>query len=204
MKKLEQDLRNYLGDKFDKCMRNTESIARVVAKFAHRGQVRENGTEYFKHPESLAKHYRSLAKLDDVLFDEVNLNIYHIPYEGVVELCYLHDVLEDTIYTNEDIKDLFINLGKGDYHKEYIETPLLLITHNKTEPYESYIAKVITNIRSALVKFLDLYDNLYPFSLKHLGDKELDRMQRYCKYLKVINDEYGFIEFFNYYNRMVR
>ena len=41
---------------------------------------------------------------------------------------------------------------------------------------------------------LDLNDNIDIFGLGSYEDKEDDRMHRYAKYRKMINDEYHFVE----------
>ena len=63
---------------------NTSQIikAHEIAKMAHFGQVDRAGIEYIKHPETVA----SFVKTDE---------------EKAV--AYLHDVIEDTPYTEEQL-----------------------------------------------------------------------------------------------------
>ena len=144
----------------------------------------------------MTMHYRDITGLNDEGYDDYDKEFViaiGIPVDGVQELCLLHDVVEDTEYLEEDIEDVYESAGLGRFYKLYIKEPLKLITHDKSEPYEIYIQKVIKHPTSALVKFLDLIDNSYPLTLDRLGDKEVDRLQRYASYMKTINDKYSFI-----------
>ena len=62
------------------------AAARLIAKLAHAGQVDKAGNDYFSHPEAVA------AMLDT-------------PKEKVVG--YLHDTVEDTDVTVEEIREIF-------------------------------------------------------------------------------------------------
>ena len=84
------------------------------AQKAHEGQVDKSGAQYFLHPVRVS--YR--ASTDD---------------EKVVAL--LHDVLEDTHYTVEDIKREVTN-------NECIIQALELLNHDKSVPYFDYVRKI--------------------------------------------------------------
>ena len=195
MLRLEANLRNYYGDEeYEKQLATSVTIARMISQFAHRDQKRLDSSPYYNHPYSMAVTFRYLTCMDNPHFDSDKLYSYDIPYDGVIELCLLHDVVEDTEYTEDEIADIFYDNGLETYYNLYIKEPLHLIAHDKSEPYPVYIEKVCKNPISAMVKMLDLQNNLEPFSLDVLGDKELKRAQDYYKYIKVINDEYHFIE----------
>ena len=171
----------------------TADIARVIARFAHSGQVRDNGSNYFEHPSRCVRMIEDLLFCEDpdsrLLVVEDNL-----PRQGLIEVAYLHDVVEDTEITHQNIKNIFYSYGYDEYFDKYIDEPLRLITHDKKESYDVYIEKVLKNPTSAFVKMVDLIDNLNLFGLKKLGDKEYERAQRYLYYYKLINDKYHFIE----------
>lgn len=169
-------------------------IAFAIACIAHDGQTRENGDSYLCHPERLVDHFKWLIRSykDKRIHEEV-LVLNGLPYYGVAEVSYLHDVVEDTDITHEQIKEIFDEYGFGGFFNEFIDEPLRLISHDKSEPYEIYIKKVMTNPISAFVKLLDLSDNLNPFGLMHLGEKEVERSKRYLDYFKMINDKYLFL-----------
>ena len=171
----------------------TIDVARVIARFAHSGQRRDNGTPYFDHP------CRCVDMINDLLFPDDQEPGYivvedNLPRKGLLELAYLHDVVEDTEITHQNIKSIFSAYGYDELFDKYIDEPLRLITHNKEESYDVYIENVLSNPASAFVKMVDLMDNLNLFGLSKLGDKEYERAQRYLRYYKTINDKYHFIE----------
>ena len=172
--------------------KSTKWIAYVIGDMAHIGQFRDNGHHYFTHPKHCVSMFYDLVSIEGWVRDRVLLE-HDIPY-GIVELSYLHDVVEDTVLTHQDVKDIFTELGYRDFFEEYIDESLKLITHDKSEDYDTYIDKVMGNPLSAFVKMLDLTDNMNLFGLGMLGDKELERVNMYAKYFKMINDKYHYLE----------
>ena len=85
------------------------AAARLIAKLAHTGQVDKAGNDYFSHPEAVA------AMLDT-------------PQEKVVG--YLHDTVEDTQVTVEEIREIF-----GDE----IANAVALMTHSEGVSYMDYV-----------------------------------------------------------------
>ncbi len=173
-------------------------VAQEIAFYAHYGQRRLNSDMYIVHPDNVLKLYRKFVGIieddyfcldSDLLCRECN-----VPYEGVQEVCLLHDVLEDSSVTIEEISELFEEVGLKTHFDLYIKTPLLLITHDKSDDYDKYIEKLIEHPTSALVKMLDMTDNMNPTTLHYFGEKELDRIMMYSKYCKAINDRYHFTE----------
>ena len=201
MLRLEKELREKLKDNYDFHMASSVGIAKEIAKHAHKNQKRLCGAPYILHPYRVADTFMQLASIDGKHFDYDELRSFGIQPEGVLEAAWLHDVLEDTEYTAEEIKDIYKNQELEVFFKLYIENPLLLITHDKKEPYPLYIEKVCQNPTSALVKLLDLNDNTCILELNELGNYEVDRIHRYALYSKRINDQYHFIERLNAYNR---
>ena len=191
-------------EEFDK---HSVYIAMEIALYAHRGQIRENGEEYVHHPISCLNLYRNLVgiKQGDPFCIDVNLMYeYGVPYDGVQEVCLLHDVLEDTNISIEEIKEIYNELELGRHFEMYIYKPLQLITHDKDVPYPEYINIVMKHPTSALVKMLDLVDNSNLMTLSTLDAKKLDRSINYMKYIKVINDKYHFVEHINEYMTKMR
>ena len=201
MLRLEKELREELKDNYEKYMTSSVRIAREIAIYAHRDQKRLSGAPYFLHPYRMADTFIQLTSTDGKNIDFDAMYDLGIQPEGTIEVCLMHDVLEDTDYTIEEIRDIYETQGLGVYYTLYIERPLLLITHDKKEPYASYIEKVCENPISAMVKFLDLNDNACVLELDKLTNFEIDRMHKYALYMKRINDQYHFIEKLNGYNR---
>lgn len=183
-------------------IRNTEEelfgdsvkLAKTISQFAHLGQQRLNGENYYHHPYRMVKKYYILiTHMGGVPFSNRTIKGLHIPTHGVTEVAFLHDVVEDTDITHEDIRDLYYECGFQNDFDLFIDQPLRLITHDKSEPYESYIEKVKTNQIASLVKMLDLSDNLDLFGLQGMREKELTRAINYVKYFKSINDKHKFL-----------
>jgi len=124
-----------------------------IAVTAHAGQTDKNGGPYVTHP------LRLMAAVD-----------------GDAARCaaVLHDVVEDTSVTLEDLR------------REGISEPVLaavaLLTHDKSTPYVDYVIRCSGNPIARQVKLADLTDNsrperamIRPASI----DRDLARIARY-------------------------
>lgn len=67
---------------------------------------------------------------------------------------FLHDVVEDTDYTFDDLKDMGFS--------EHVVSTLRMLTHDKSVPYMDYIASIMAsgNATAKAVKLNDLHHNL--------------------------------------------
>ncbi len=183
---------------------STIRLSTEIAKEAHAGQKRVNGEDYFYHPHRCYSRYCSLVNaFADALPNTSRLYELGIPFEGVQEVCLLHDVIEDSKWTIDNIEKRFIKIGKQDYFVKYIKEPLSKITHNKEMDYPSYIKICMENPTSALCKMLDLEDNLDVFSLDVFDEKNYQRAQGYLSYIHFINSKYKFIEKFHEYSKSI-
>lgn len=199
-----KDIKNYLinnvgytKDNFNNI--NSIFLANAIMLYAHRNQTRENGENYAMHP---LRCYQTLTNLIDYPnVDKRKLAANNIPYDGALELCLLHDVVEDSDITFDELKEMFAINNLKSYYENYIETPLHLITHDKKVPYEIYINICMEHPTSALVKFLDLLDNINFTSLKTFDQKNYERCQSYLKYAFTINNKYHFVENFQLYRQ---
>lgn len=201
---LKRIIRYYISDEIKNIDINCINISLMISKYAHQNQTRENGELYCNHPYNLFKRYTELLNINYSNINEENvkiLNKYEIPFYGVLEVTLLHDVIEDSIFTIEDVKSIFEEADLIDYYNEYIELPLKLITHNKDESYDVYINKILDNPISAFVKMLDLEDNSRLFSLNSIIEKKIDRTKRYIDYFYIINNKYHFVEKIYEYKR---
>ena len=88
--------------------KDTKWAAYVIGDMAHIGQERDNGHHYFTHPKHCVNLFYDLVSINGWVRDSV-LTEHGIP-RGIVELSYLHDVVEDTELTHEDIKDIFTEI----------------------------------------------------------------------------------------------
>ena len=99
----------------------------------------------------------------------------------------LHDILEDTDTTIDELKGLGID-------DEIIES-IVAITRNEEESYREYIVRVSNNSIAKKVKILDLEDNMnIGRFIKHNLEIPKSLMERYSEALKFLcgfNENYG-------------
>ncbi len=104
--------------------------ARLVSRLAHKDQTDKSGVPYYLHPANVASQLNT-------------------PMEKVVG--YLHDVLEDTDVTEQELYSVF-----GEKVTEYVK----LMTHPKDVPYLDYIKKLADDPVTRHVKMADLRHNM--------------------------------------------
>ncbi len=180
-----------------KCDDSSVCLAMEIMEYAHRNQQRENGEPYSNHPTRCMRFYRDLIGVGGDGKQEMDKDMLYqngIPFDGVQEVCLLHDVVEDTDFTLDELRDIYAECGFEKYFDMYMRKPLEYITHDKSVDYKDYILKCLKNPTSALVKMIDLQDNLFVLDLVELTEKKYERAQRYLSYIYFINDVYHFIE----------
>ncbi|MFY0573505.1 HD domain-containing protein [Cystobacter fuscus] len=121
-----------------------------LAVRAHRGQLDKAGQPYILHP------LRVMARLDTET-------------ERVVAL--LHDVVEDTPYTLERLREL----GYG----EDVLGALERLTKAEGEDYAAFIERVRPHPLARRVKLADLEDNMDVRRLPAVTAKDAERLARY-------------------------
>ena len=127
---------------------------------AHKDQVDKSGLPYVFHPFHLAEQ----------MTDEVTT---------VVAL--LHDVVEDTAYTLEDLR------GMG-FPAEALEA-LALLTHDEAVPYMDYVAGIKENPVAKAVKLADLRHNSDLSRLERVDRKALARVEKYRSAIALLEKE---------------
>lgn len=125
--------------------------AELIATLAHKGQFDEAGVPYIEHPRTVA-------------------GFLHTPEEKIVG--FLHDVMEDTDVTEADLRPIF-----GDR----ITDALLLMTHDKSEPYFDYVERLSHNPLARKVKLADLTHNMDLTRIKVITEKVRERNKKYHK-----------------------
>jgi (p)ppGpp synthase/HD superfamily hydrolase len=92
----------------------------------------------------------------------------------------LHDVVEDTDYTFEDLQ-------KQGFPEEIIAA-LRCLTKGKEESYDDYISRIKTNKLAIAVKLNDLEDNM---DVRRMPVMEVKDVGRFNKYLKAYHQLVG-------------
>ena len=117
---------------------------------AHKNQTDKSGLPYVFHPFHLAE------SMDD-------------------EICcvcaLLHDVVEDTDITFEDLCDM-------GFPREVIE-PLKLLTHSPEVAYMDYVRQIATNPTARKVKIADLLHNSDVSRYDVMDERAVKRLEKY-------------------------
>ena len=122
----------------------------LLAVEAHRGQVDKVGQPYILH------ELRVMFSLDS-------------EKEKIVGV--LHDVVEDTKYTLDDLR------GMG--YAEDVLAALDCLTKREGERYEAFIERIKQNPIARRVKIADLQDNLDLTRLAEITQKDVERLKKY-------------------------
>jgi hypothetical protein len=91
----------------------------------------------------------------------------------------LHDVVEDSDWTFEDL------LADG-FSSEVIEALKSVTKISDNEGYDSFIQRAIRNPIGHKVKIADLRDNLDVTRISDITDKDVKRINKYKKALKIL------------------
>ena len=132
-------------------MSNLES-AIAIATRAHQGQLDKAGAPYILHPLRVMQHMDS---------------------EEAKMVAVLHDVVEDTSVTLEELRA--INFS------ETVVDAVDSLTRRAEESYEAFIERVKLNSLARKVKLADLEDNMDLQRLQHITDRDKQRWHRYAK-----------------------
>lgn len=131
--------------------------ALCIAYKAHEGQVDKTGVPYIFHPFHLAESMTD---------------------ENSTIVALLHDVIEDTDWTIDDLEKEGFN--------EDILTALKLMTHNPAEPYMNYISRLSTCPVARQVKLADLYHNSDRTRVENPDEKMLKRWEKYDRAIQLL------------------
>ena len=133
------------------------SVALKIAMDAHEGQTDKGGKPYILHPLAVAAQSRSYDEFVTAL---------------------LHDVLEDSAYTEEDLRAAGI--------PEHILRALAHLTHRKDEPYLDYVRRIGTDPLARAVKLADLRHNSDLSRLPAVTDADRERVKKYQAAMEIL------------------
>ncbi len=126
---------------------------------AHKEQTDKTGLPYVFHPFHLAEQMQT---------------------EETVIAALLHDVVEDTDFTIQDIAEM-------GFPKDVLDA-LALLTHDKSIPYPDYVARIKGNPIAKAVKLADLKHNSDLSRLDTVDEAALQRVEKYRKAAELLNN----------------
>jgi (p)ppGpp synthase/HD superfamily hydrolase len=145
-------------------MATIERALQIAAK-AHEGQKDKEGLPYILHP------LRVMAQVEGI--------------EAQI-VAVLHDVVEDTSVTLEDLRD-------AGFSPEILKA-VQCVTHHKAEPYAQYVVRCRHNPLARQAKLADLQDNCRLTRVMLRGaqiERDVKRIRRYVLSYKFLTDQIG-------------
>ena len=137
---------------------NTKKALKLCFE-AHKEQLDKSKMPYVFHPFHLAEG------MDD---------------EKTTIAALLHDIVEDTEYTFEDLE-------KMGFESEVIDA-LKLLTHGGNVNYFDYVRKIKENPIAKKVKLADLAHNSDLTRLDNIDEKALKRREKYIEAIKILEE----------------
>jgi len=130
-----------------------------IALKAHSGQTDKAGKAYILHP------LRLMAKM---------------PTDEEKAVALLHDVIEDSDFTEQDLLDAGI--------PNNVVTAVKTLSKKSGENYQQFIGRVLENKLAAKIKKVDIEDNINVLRLNTLSVTDLERVAKYHKAWCKINE----------------
>jgi len=124
---------------------------------AHKKQVDKSGMPYVFHPFHLAEQMQT---------------------EETTVVALLHDLVEDTDYTIEDL----VSMG----FSKNITDAIALMTHADDVAYMDYVRRIKNNPIAKVVKLADLKHNSDLTRLDVVDEKALKRKEKYLEAIKIL------------------
>ena len=126
---------------------------------AHKDQLDKSGMPYVFHPFHLAEQMDT---------------------EESVTVALLHDVIEDTDLSLEDLRQMG--------YPTAVINALALMTHEPDISYMDYVARISTNELATKVKLADLRHNSDLSRLDKVDEKAIARVEKYAKAIRLLEN----------------
>ena len=134
-------------------------IALKLCFEAHKDQIDKSGMPYVFHPFHLAEQMAD---------------------ENTTIVALLHDVIEDTEYTLDDLRKFGF--------AEDVLSAISLMTHADDVTYMEYVAKIKTNPIAKAVKLADLKHNSDLSRLDRITQKDEERAKKYKQAIELLEN----------------
>ncbi len=139
---------------------NATKMALKLCFEAHKEQTDQSGIPYVFHPFHLAEQMTD---------------------EDSTIVALLHDVIEDTDYTLDDLKSMGFS--------QRVLDALALLTHAPDTPYEDYLRAIKTNELAKTVKIADIKHNSDSSRLEP-NDPRIEYWQKkYSRAMEIVTEE---------------
>ena len=135
----------------------TLETAIAIAVAAHTGQIGKDGLPYILHPLAVMDKMQTLTGK---------------------AIAVLHDTVEDTSVTFSYLRELGF--------EEKIVVAIDYLTRREGESYETFIVRCSDNEFARQVKVWDLRHNMHLERLIDIKEKDLERVAKYHKALKLL------------------
>jgi len=145
-----------------KSMMNFDELrenAMQIAIKVHRGQLDKGGNDYINHPVRVER--RCICQEDRLV-------------------ALLHDTIEDGNIASEYL----LLVG---FSQEVVDA-VLSVSRKRGEDYFEFIQRCKANPIGRRVKICDLEDNMDITRLKELTEKDIERLKKYHKAYKMLNE----------------
>lgn len=126
--------------------------AMILAAKGHMGQLDKGGHPYILHPIRVMLQCKTIE-------------------EKTVAM--LHDLLEDTEYTEDDLRE--------EGFPEEVVAAVVCLTKTEGEEYTDYVERICKDKLAARVKLADLMDNMDLNRLPGLTPKDFQRLEKYLR-----------------------
>lgn len=159
-------------DALNRYLTNNLSKARILAQFAHTGQVDKAGKPYFLHVEKVSRTAGDMISS----WDQSSCDFY---LQARI-VGYLHDIVEDTELTAVDLRE----------HEIPKDCILAIAAITKTEgtAYQDYLDKVKSSKLATVVKIADMIHNSDLSRLNQITDEDLARQEKYRKAIAFLSE----------------
>ena len=134
-------------------------IALKLCFEAHKDQIDKSGIPYVFHPFHLAEQMAD---------------------ENTTIVALLHDVIEDTEYTLDDLRKFGF--------AEDVLSAISLMTHADDVPYMEYVVKIKTNPIAKAVKLADLKHNSDMSRLDRITQTDEERAKKYKQAIELLEN----------------
>ena len=134
-------------------------IALKLCFEVHKDQIDKSGMPYVFHPFHLAEQMAD---------------------ENTTIVALLHDVIEDTEYTLDDLRKFGF--------AEDVLSAISLMTHADDVPYMEYVVKIKTNPIAKAVKLADLKHNSDMSRLDRITQTDEERAKKYKQAIELLEN----------------